>query len=238
MARALHLGWRLIVACEGTGTGSASLRCAPSVLRWIERCGAGDDNSFPERWNSSPISDRRWICMYACRAERVIVQIQNRPEQPLPVIGEQVHIGWSKSTGRYSKHNFSANQSRPGGTHMTQSNPARVLLGQQHFRRRQPAAPGYRRSRRRIVVGTWGGDIRPSAQQEYRGAAAHQDGWEVVAGSGRRPRTALEMLAEKRLPRGTSDVQGLRRSTCTRWRTPAPSAIDTQAQDAAICCRR
>jgi putative spermidine/putrescine transport system ATP-binding protein len=32
--------------------------------------------------------------------ERVIVQIQNRPEQPLPVIGEQVHIGWSKSTGR------------------------------------------------------------------------------------------------------------------------------------------
>jgi putative spermidine/putrescine transport system ATP-binding protein len=32
--------------------------------------------------------------------ERVIVQIQNRPEQPLPVIGEQVYIGWSKSTGR------------------------------------------------------------------------------------------------------------------------------------------
>jgi putative spermidine/putrescine transport system ATP-binding protein len=32
--------------------------------------------------------------------ERVIVQIQNRPEQPLPAIGEQVHIGWSKSTGR------------------------------------------------------------------------------------------------------------------------------------------
>jgi putative spermidine/putrescine transport system ATP-binding protein len=32
--------------------------------------------------------------------ERVIVQIQNRPEQPLPVIGEQVHVGWSKSTGR------------------------------------------------------------------------------------------------------------------------------------------
>jgi putative spermidine/putrescine transport system ATP-binding protein len=31
--------------------------------------------------------------------ERVIVQIQNRPEQPLPVIGEQVRIGWSKSTG-------------------------------------------------------------------------------------------------------------------------------------------
>jgi putative spermidine/putrescine transport system ATP-binding protein len=32
--------------------------------------------------------------------ERVIVQIQNRPERPLPVIGEQVQIGWSKSTGR------------------------------------------------------------------------------------------------------------------------------------------
>jgi putative spermidine/putrescine transport system ATP-binding protein len=32
--------------------------------------------------------------------ERVIVQIQNRPEQPLPVIGEHVHIGWSKATGR------------------------------------------------------------------------------------------------------------------------------------------
>jgi putative spermidine/putrescine transport system ATP-binding protein len=32
--------------------------------------------------------------------ERVIVQIQNRPERPLPVIGEAVQIGWSKSTGR------------------------------------------------------------------------------------------------------------------------------------------
>jgi putative spermidine/putrescine transport system ATP-binding protein len=32
--------------------------------------------------------------------ERVIVQIQNRPEQPLPEIGQLVHIGWSKSTGR------------------------------------------------------------------------------------------------------------------------------------------
>ena len=31
--------------------------------------------------------------------ERVIVQVQNRPEQSLPVIGEQVQIGWSKSTG-------------------------------------------------------------------------------------------------------------------------------------------
>jgi putative spermidine/putrescine transport system ATP-binding protein len=30
----------------------------------------------------------------------VIVQIQNRPEQPLPAIGEQVRVGWSKSTGR------------------------------------------------------------------------------------------------------------------------------------------
>ena len=32
--------------------------------------------------------------------ERVIVQIQNRPEQPLPVIGDQVRIVWSKATGR------------------------------------------------------------------------------------------------------------------------------------------
>jgi putative spermidine/putrescine transport system ATP-binding protein len=32
--------------------------------------------------------------------ERVIVQIQNRPEQPLPVLGAQVRVGWSKSTGR------------------------------------------------------------------------------------------------------------------------------------------
>ena len=32
--------------------------------------------------------------------ERVIVQIPNRPEQPLPKVGEQVHVGWGKSTGR------------------------------------------------------------------------------------------------------------------------------------------
>jgi len=32
--------------------------------------------------------------------ERVIVQIQNRPDQPLPGIGTPINIGWSRSTGR------------------------------------------------------------------------------------------------------------------------------------------
>jgi putative spermidine/putrescine transport system ATP-binding protein len=59
------------------------------------------DNSFPGAVEFiSYLGSQVDLHVRLTPKERVIVQIQNRPEQPLPVIGQQVHIGWSKSTGR------------------------------------------------------------------------------------------------------------------------------------------
>jgi putative spermidine/putrescine transport system ATP-binding protein len=59
------------------------------------------DNSFPGAVEFiSYLGSQVDLHIRLSPKERVVVQIQNRPEQHLPVIGEQVRIGWSKSTGR------------------------------------------------------------------------------------------------------------------------------------------
>src|SRR5437763_2570246 len=91
----------LVVACEGTSTGSASLALRPERLALMTAAAHAMDNTFPgvEEFTSY-LGYQVDLHVRLSPKERVIVQIQNRPEQPLPVIGEQVHIGWSKSTGR------------------------------------------------------------------------------------------------------------------------------------------
>src|SRR5467141_1565681 len=91
----------LVVACEGSGTGSASLALRPERLALIAAAAPAMDNSFRGAVEFiSYLGSQVDLHVRLSPLERVIVQIQNRPEQPLPVIGEQVHIGWSKSTGR------------------------------------------------------------------------------------------------------------------------------------------
>src|SRR3954453_710822 len=91
----------LVVACEGTGSGSASLALRPERLALMSAAAPAMDNSFPGAVEFiSYLGSQVDLHVRLSPKERVIVQIQNRPEQPLPVIGEQVHIGWSKSTGR------------------------------------------------------------------------------------------------------------------------------------------
>jgi putative spermidine/putrescine transport system ATP-binding protein len=94
----------LAVACEGNGTGSASLALRPERLALMKAAPIQDngfDNSFPGSVEFiSYLGSQVDLHVRLSPQDRVIVQIQNRPEQPLPVIGEHVHIGWSKSTGR------------------------------------------------------------------------------------------------------------------------------------------
>jgi putative spermidine/putrescine transport system ATP-binding protein len=91
----------LLIACEGTGTGTASLALRPERLMLTAATASGMDNSFPGAVEFiSYLGSQVDLHVRLSTKERVIVQIQNRPEQPLPVIGQQVHIGWSKSTGR------------------------------------------------------------------------------------------------------------------------------------------
>jgi putative spermidine/putrescine transport system substrate-binding protein len=61
----------------------------------------------------------------------------------------------------------------------------------------------------RIVVGTWGGDYARLLHKDIEVPILMKDGWEVVQDQAGDPERRSKMLAERRLPRGTSDVQGL-----------------------------
>jgi putative spermidine/putrescine transport system substrate-binding protein len=61
----------------------------------------------------------------------------------------------------------------------------------------------------RIVVGTWGGDYARLLNKDIETPLLIKNGWEVVQDQAGDPERRSKMLAEARLPRGTSDVQGL-----------------------------
>src|SRR3954453_7029601 len=61
----------------------------------------------------------------------------------------------------------------------------------------------------RVVVGTWGGDYARLLNKNIEVPILIKDGWEVVQDQAGDPERRSKMLAEQRLPRGTSDVQGL-----------------------------
>lgn len=61
----------------------------------------------------------------------------------------------------------------------------------------------------KIVIGTWGGDYAKLLNKNIEQPLLISKGWEVVQDQAGDPQRRSKMLAEKRLPRGTSDVQGL-----------------------------
>ena len=61
----------------------------------------------------------------------------------------------------------------------------------------------------RIVVGTWGGDYARLLNKNIEAPLLIKDGWEVVQDQAGDPERRSKILAEMRLPRGTTDVQGL-----------------------------
>jgi len=64
-------------------------------------------------------------------------------------------------------------------------------------------------SKGKIVVGTWGGDYARLLTKNVEQPHLIAKGWEVVQDQAGDPQRRSKMLAEKRLPRGTTDVQGL-----------------------------
>jgi putative spermidine/putrescine transport system ATP-binding protein len=91
----------LAVACDGAATGAASLALRPERLALTSAAMPALDNNFPGAVEFiSYLGSQVDLHVRLSPKDRVIVQIQNRPEQKLPAIGEHVHIGWSRSTGR------------------------------------------------------------------------------------------------------------------------------------------
>jgi putative spermidine/putrescine transport system substrate-binding protein len=64
-------------------------------------------------------------------------------------------------------------------------------------------------SKGKIVIGTWGGDYARLLNKNIEAPILIPKGWEVVQDQAGDPQRRSKMLAEKRLPRGTSDIQGL-----------------------------
>lgn len=61
----------------------------------------------------------------------------------------------------------------------------------------------------KIVVGTWGGDYARLLDKNIDKPILVPAGWEIAQDQAGDPQRRSKMLAEQRLPRGTSDVQGL-----------------------------
>ncbi len=60
-----------------------------------------------------------------------------------------------------------------------------------------------------VVVGTWGGDYAKLLNKNIEQPFLISEGWEVIQDQAGDPERRAKMLAERRLPRGTTDVQGL-----------------------------
>ena len=61
----------------------------------------------------------------------------------------------------------------------------------------------------RVVVGTWGGDYARLLTKNIEDPILKPKGFEVAQDQANSPPRRTKMLAEKRLPRGTTDIQGL-----------------------------
>src|ERR1700679_3950673 len=94
---------------------------------------------------------------------------------------------------------------------MTRSKSRReVLLGAAPLAGAAPLPrPAPAQARGRIVVGTWGGDYARLLNKNIEVPLLIKDGWDVVQDQAGDPERRSKMLAEARLPRGTTDVQGL-----------------------------
>src|SRR5580765_4449131 len=70
-------------------------------------------------------------------------------------------------------------------------------------------SPARAQSANRVVVGTWGGDYSKLLAKNIDAPLMVPRKYEVVHDIGGDPERRAKMRAEARLPRGTSDVQGL-----------------------------
>ncbi len=92
----------LIIACAAAAPlGTASLALRPERLVLLDPGAPGLDNTFegPVEFVSY-LGAQIDVHVRLSPAERVVVQMPNRPDRPLPDVGTPVRIGWSRGTGR------------------------------------------------------------------------------------------------------------------------------------------
>jgi putative spermidine/putrescine transport system ATP-binding protein len=91
----------LAIACESGAAGKATVALRPERLALLAAGAPALDNTFPGVVEFvSYLGAMVDVHVRLSPNERVVVQVANRPEQPLPLIGESVRVGWTRETGR------------------------------------------------------------------------------------------------------------------------------------------
>jgi putative spermidine/putrescine transport system ATP-binding protein len=91
----------LQIVCEPQEPGKATMALRPERLALVVAGAPAHDNTFPGVVEFvSYLGAMVDVHVRLSSQERVVVQVANRPEQPLPKLGETVSIGWSRNTGR------------------------------------------------------------------------------------------------------------------------------------------
>jgi putative spermidine/putrescine transport system ATP-binding protein len=91
----------LMIVCTGTASGPATIALRPERLALLATSAPPLDNTFPGVVEFvSYLGAMVDVHVRLSPQERVVVQLANRPEQPLPQIGEGVRVGWGSDTGR------------------------------------------------------------------------------------------------------------------------------------------
>lgn len=72
-----------------------------------------------------------------------------------------------------------------------------------------PTSRASAQSKGRIVVGTWGGDYARLLNKNIEEPFLVPEGWEVIQDQAGDPERRAKLMAERRLPTGTTDIQGL-----------------------------
>lgn len=91
----------LEIACAAGTPGKASLALRPERVALLPPGAAAMDNTFDGVVEFvSYLGAQVDAHVRLSPRERVILQLPNRPDQPLPAVGDRVRVGWSRETGR------------------------------------------------------------------------------------------------------------------------------------------
>jgi putative spermidine/putrescine transport system substrate-binding protein len=71
------------------------------------------------------------------------------------------------------------------------------------------AAPALAQADKKVVLSTWGGDYSKLLTKHISSPHMAPKGWSVVNDEAQSPQRKIKTIAEKRLPKGTSDIQAL-----------------------------
>ena len=91
----------LAIACPAAALGPASMALRPERVGLLEPGSAATDNAFPAVVEfASYLGPHIDIHARLSPAERVVLQIPNKPEQRPPKVGETVRVGWSLASAK------------------------------------------------------------------------------------------------------------------------------------------